>query len=437
MFGIAKGERLQSELKDALENQRRMTFLAEASKVLMGSLTYETAFANLARLMVPTVADYCIVYAADPDGHTIVRMAQAHPNAEVQDFLGNLLAETIPLAADTPLAEVARTGHAALYDEGGPNPSPIFRHERNRPKLTAVLKSWSAMILPLQARGDRLGAMILGISESGRRYTPADLVFAEEVASRASLGIDNARLYTQCQQGNRLKEEFLATLSHELRTPLTAILGYARLLLAGRLDENAAHQAIQSIHRNALLQNQLISDLLDISRIVTGKLHLEMRQVDLNEVIEAVLDSSRLAAEAKSHVLRFVRDPYDAAITGDSDRLQQIVGNLVSNAIKFTPPGGIIEVRLQSAGVCAQITVSDNGAGVSAEVLPHVFDKFRQADGSDSRQNRGLGLGLAIVRHLVEMHGGAVHAESQGIGKGATFTVKFPLLVKAVLERAG
>jgi signal transduction histidine kinase len=241
----------------------------------------------------------------------------------------------------------------------------------------------------------------------------------------------------QSQQANRLKEDFLATLSHEMRTPLTAILGYARLIMAGRLDETGAQQAILSIHRNAQLQNQLISDLLDISRIVTGKLHLEMRRVDLNEVIETVLDSARLAAGAKRQDLRFARDPFDAYITGDPDRLQQIVGNLISNSIKFTPDSGCIEVRLKFASGCAQIAVTDNGAGVSAEFLPHVFDKFRQADTSDSRQNRGLGLGLAIVRHLVEMHGGAVNAESQGIGKGATFTVRLPLEKAGVLKRAG
>jgi signal transduction histidine kinase len=436
MFGIAKGERLQSELREALEAQRRMTFLAEASKVLMGSLGYETAFANIAKLMVPMAADYCIVYGANHEVHAIIRMAHMHAKADVQEALGKHLAETTPLTGDAPLAKAARTGQAVLYEEGG-SPLAIFQHEPKAMQIAALLEPKSAMILPLQTRGDRLGAMIIGITDSGRSYNNADLAFAEEVATRASLSIDNARLYMQSQHGNRLKEEFLATLSHELRTPLTAILGYARLLLAGRLDEMAGQQAIQSIHRNAQLQSQLISDLLDISRIVTGKLHLELRRVDLNEVIETVLDSARLAAEAKSHTLQFISNQADAAVNGDPDRLQQIIGNLVSNAIKFTPDGGVIEVSLRSDGGSAQITVSDNGAGVSPEFLPHVFDKFRQAENPDPGQNRGLGLGLAIVRHLVEMHEGAVYAESQGVGKGATFTIRLPLQSAAALKRAG
>jgi len=435
MFGLAKGEQTESALKDALETQRRMTFLAEASKVLMGSLDYKIIFNSLAGLVVPTVADYCVLYGVDAPVHSLVRMAHAHVNAEREELLGELLADTVSLAIPTTLTNAAWTGEPTLYEDDAQSCNGIFIHEQNAERIATLLNSRWAMVLPLQARGNKLGILVAGISDSGRSYAAADVSFAEELASRASLSIDSARVIADTQESNRLKEEFLATLSHELRTPLTAILGYARLLLGGKLDENAGRQAIQSIHRNAQLQNQLISDLLDISRIVTGKLHLEMRRVALNDVVETTLDSAKLDAEAKAQTLHFCQDPLDPIIMGDPDRLQQVVGNLLSNAIKFTPAGGRVEVRVRSDAALVEISVTDNGAGVNPEFLPHVFDKFRQADISDTRQNRGLGLGLAIVRHLVEKHAGSVEAESRGIGQGATFTVRLPM--QAAARRAG
>jgi CheY-like chemotaxis protein len=224
-----------------------------------------------------------------------------------------------------------------------------------------------------------------------------------------------------------MKDEFLATLSHELRTPLNSVLGWARLLRTRSFDEATTARALETIERNAKSQAQLIEDILDVSRIIRGKLHLNLRPIRLAPVIEAAIDSVRPSAEAKSIQLEAVLDPMVDLVAGDPDRLQQIVWNLLTNAIKFTPEGGKIEVRSLRVGSHAQIQVSDTGIGISPEFLPYVFDRFRQADSTTTRSHSGLGLGLAIVRHLVELHGGSVYADSAGEGQGSTFTVQLRL----------
>ncbi|HVF27201.1 MAG TPA: PAS domain S-box protein [Pyrinomonadaceae bacterium] len=230
------------------------------------------------------------------------------------------------------------------------------------------------------------------------------------------------------EEASRLKDVFLATVSHELRTPLTAVIGWTHILRAGRLDEAGAARALETVERNARAQNQLIEDLLDISRIITGKLRLDVRLIDPVGFLEAAIEAVHPAAEAKNVRLQKVLDTGVGAISGDADRLQQVVWNLLSNAIKFTPKGGRVQLRLERVNSHVEIIVADTGAGIEPEFLPFVFDRFRQADGSTTRAHGGLGLGLAIVRHLVELHGGTVHADSHGEGNGATFTVKLPLL---------
>jgi CheY-like chemotaxis protein/nitrogen-specific signal transduction histidine kinase len=279
--------------------------------------------------------------------------------------------------------------------------------------------------------------MTFGMAESGRVYGQADLELAEELARRAALAVDNARLYSEAHEANRIKDEFLATISHELRTPLTAILGWAQMLHGGKLDETTAQRAVNSIERNAKSQAHLIEDLLDISRIITGKLRLDVRPVDLAPIIETAVDGVRPAADAKDIRLLKVIDERAGLISGDPDRLQQVLWNLLSNAIKFTPRGGRVQVRFERVESYAQITVSDTGQGIHADFLPYMFDLFRQADSTITRTHGGLGLGLAIVRRVVEMHGGSVQADSDGEGQGATFTVTFPLTGLRPIEEAG
>ena len=232
----------------------------------------------------------------------------------------------------------------------------------------------------------------------------------------------------QAEQANRLKDEFLATLSHELRTPLNAILGWSQMLQNRQISENEAKKALATIERSARSQNQLIDDLLDVSRITTGKLRLNVRAVDLPSVIAAAIDSARPAAEAKNIRLQTLLDPQAGPISGDPDRIQQIVWNLLTNAVKFTPRNGRVQVRLERINSHVEIVVSDTGKGIESEFLPFVFDRFRQSDGSMTRRHGGLGLGLAIARQLVELHGGQISVYSAGEGEGATFTVNLPLL---------
>jgi CheY-like chemotaxis protein/anti-sigma regulatory factor (Ser/Thr protein kinase) len=231
--------------------------------------------------------------------------------------------------------------------------------------------------------------------------------------------------YEQVLESSRLKDEFLATLSHELRTPLNAIVGWSRLLMDGQLSEPDAARAVETIHRNAAAQNQLIADMLDVSRIVSGKLRLDLREVDPAAVIGSAVDTVLPAAHGKGIALHTLIDPDAGPITGDPDRLQQVIWNLLSNAIKFTPRGGQVLLRLEKAESQIGITVEDNGPGVDPDFLPFVFDRFRQADSSSTRRQGGLGLGLAIVRHLVELHGGTATAENR-VGGGAVFTVLLP-----------
>jgi CheY-like chemotaxis protein len=232
----------------------------------------------------------------------------------------------------------------------------------------------------------------------------------------------------EAERTSRLKDEFLATLSHELRTPLNAILGWARLLHGGQLDSTTKLRAIESVERNARVQTKLVEDLLDVSRIITGKWRLETRPVDLCTSVEAAIETIRATLETKGIALEKELDLSIGLIMGDPNRVQQILWNLLSNAVKFTPNGGHIQVRVTREGGNAAISVKDSGKGINEEFLPYVFERFRQADGSLTRKYGGLGLGLAIARHLTELHGGSIEAESAGDDQGSVFTVKFPLL---------
>ena len=234
--------------------------------------------------------------------------------------------------------------------------------------------------------------------------------------------------HAEADLANNIKDEFLAILSHELRTPLTSILGWSKLLTDGNLDEQKSKRAIDSIVRNAQAQRQLIDDLLDISRIITGNLRLDVRPVELAPMIEGVVDGVRPAAEARSIHLQITLESQTSPISGDPERLQQIIWNLLTNAIKFTPKGGLVQVWLERIESHVEITISDTGEGIPSDLLTHVFDRFRQSDSSSTRRHGGLGLGLSIVRQLVELHGGTVTAESPGAGKGTTFKVIFPLI---------
>jgi PAS domain S-box-containing protein len=263
------------------------------------------------------------------------------------------------------------------------------------------------------------------------------LGFVQDITTRKTAEVESERLYRQAEESSRLKEEFLATISHELRTPLSAILGWTRMLRLGQLSEEHTAKALDTIERNARAQAQLVDDLLDVSRIMTGKLRMDVRPSDPNSFIDAAVEAVRPAAEAKGVRVLKVIDTGAVSIPGDPVRLQQVVWNLLSNAIKFTPRGGRVQIISERVNSHLEIVVNDTGQGISADFLPYVFDRFRQADQKTSRQHGGMGLGLAIVRHLVELHGGTVSATSEGEGKGATFTVRLPITPLYQLDSSG
>ena len=287
----------------------------------------------------------------------------------------------------------------------------------------------SYMAVPVKGRaGDVVGGLFFGHSTIGR-FTEQHERLAAGVASWASVALENARMFGVVREASRLKDEFLASLSHELRTPLNAVLGYARMLRAGIVTGEKQTRAMEAIERNATSLSQIVEDVLDISRIVSGKIRLNVQAVDFPQIVGNAVDAVSPAADAKGVRLETVLDPLASPVSGDPERLQQVLWNLLSNAVKFTNRGGKVQVRLERVDSHVELSVADTGIGISPEFLPHVFERFRQADASIARERGGLGLGLSIARQLAEMHGGTIDAASGGVGLGSTFTLKLPLMI--------
>ncbi|HYY57408.1 MAG TPA: PAS domain S-box protein, partial [Pyrinomonadaceae bacterium] len=400
---IVKWFGTSTDIEDQKRAEESLRFIVEASGILSESLDYESTLASVARLAVPQLADWCAVDVLE-SGQNFRRLAVAHTDpAKVELAMEMERRYPTDMSAAYGLPNVLRTGRPELVSEIPEWMLLSAARDEEHLRIARELGLRSYMIVPLIARGRTLGAITFVTAESGRQYDELDLSFAEDLARRAALAVDNARLYREAQEANRTKDEFLATVSHELRTPLTAVLGWARILRAGGLDEATSLRALETIERNAKSQAQLVEDLLDVSRIITGKLRLDAQPVELKSVIDLAIEAIRPAAEAKGVRLQVVLDPMAGPISGDPDRLQQIVWNLLSNAVKFTQRDGHVQVRLERVDSHVEITVSDTGLGIKPEFLPFVFERFRQADGTSTRAYGGLGLGLAIVRHLVEL----------------------------------
>ncbi|MBD2233140.1 PAS domain S-box protein [Phormidium tenue] len=422
------------DVTERVKLERAQQYLAESSAVLASSLDYQTTLEQVAQLTVPELADWCTVHIVEENG-AIDQIAVAHADPAKLEW-----AEQI--RDKYPLDKNAERGAALTLRTGQPDfipeiPDELLIHAAKDPEHLEILRQVgfsSAMTVALRSQDRIIGAISFISAESGRRYAAADLQLAEELAQRASLAIENAQLYqaaqrdrTKAEAANRIKDEFLAVLSHELRSPLNPILGWVTILRSKQLDAARADQALETIERNAKLQAQLIEDLLDVSRILQGKLTLTVAPVNLVTTIEAAAETVRLAAEAKRIQMQTTLNAIEGQVLGDTNRLQQVIWNLLSNAVKFTPAGGHVSITLEQVDTYAQIRVSDTGKGIHPDFLPHVFDYFRQEDGTTTRQFGGLGLGLAIVRQLTELHGGLVSADSPGQDLGATFTVRLPL----------
>ena len=410
------------DVHDQHVGQEGLSFLARANEIFASSLDYRETLKNVTYLAVPRIADWCAVdMVADQADAMRSRLAVAHADPK-KIALAEEFYRTYPPDPETDaIYRVMRTGVPELApfvpDEMLVQAARSDEHLR----MIRELGIMSFMIVPLRSRGEVVGAITFVASD--RRYSERDLAQAEELAYRASIAIENARLYSAAQSANRAKDEFLATLSHELRTPMTAVLGWSRMLKLG-LSEEEARVAIDAIEQSASAQAQLIEDVLDVSRIMSGKLTFEPRPTDLRIVAQAAMTTVHPAAVAKGIEILTSIPPMLPPVPGDEGRLQQIVWNLLSNAIKFTPRGGTVTLRITHEGSLVRLVVTDTGEGIERTFLPYVFEPFRQGDSSTTRPHGGIGLGLAIVRSLVEMHGGRIHVASEGKGRGATFTLE-------------
>ena len=423
-------------LAEAMAARDRLAFLAEISALLTSSLDYEETLDRAVHLALPRLGDYCNVLVADEHGH-LRHVAWGHVVREKEPAVRELVRRVLdvpdrpqlPACADL----VMKSGKAVVV-----NHDAIVAAMANVPQdidpelltLGETFRPYAYVGVPLVSLGRPIGVMSFGTSEqeSRREYTDTDVALIEEFARRVSTAIENARLFRQADELNRLKDEFLATLSHELRTPLSAILGWARMLAAKQLDDERAGRAIEAIERNAQAQAQLVDDIIDVARGMAGNLRLDVKPVDLVAVAHRGVEAITPAAAAKRLDLS-VAATGPITVAGDAGRLQQVVWNLLSNAVKFTKAGGRVAIAVTAVDSYAHLSVTDTGIGIAPAFLPFVFDKFRQADGSYTRQHGGLGLGLAIARHLTELHGGSIEARSDGEGRGATFTVRLPLAI--------
>lgn len=400
--------------------EERLSLLVQASDKLIGSPTLDEVLPSILSLSRELIA---------ADAHAVWQLNSARKEWLISSAYG--LSEAfrqsiVPITSQT----ISDLPNILIVEDV--ETEPVLTTERRDLHQFEGIQSF--LVAPLNINGKFSGSITFYYREK-HHFSELEIRVATALSNMAAAAIGSAELYeeqtrmrSEAEEANRVKDEFLATVSHELRTPLNAILGWAQILYRGNYDANALAQAIVVIERNARSQAQIIDDIIDVSRIISGKLRLEVQPVKLDAVIAAAMDTIGPAAEAKGVRIQSIIDSRAGQVSGDVNRLQQVVWNLLSNAVKFTPKGGRIQVRLEKINSHLELTVSDSGNGISREFLPYVFDRFRQADSSMSRAHGGLGLGLSIVRHLIEAHGGTVHAYSEGEDKGASFTVKLPLL---------
>ncbi len=406
----------------------RLTHLAESLGTARDHLTIFRDLRDFAVVSVPSIG----IFISLCDEARGVRVAKYGWGDGEEVDVSSL--PPMPLSSEGPNSQAVRTRQVVITNDYWAS------KQKGSGQLGVLvgpdngLRPQSSLVVPMAMMGRILGTIEVQSYEN-HAYREEHVTAMRMAANLAAVAIENMRLLQfetgareAAEEASRLKDEFLATLSHELRTPLTAILGWSSMLRDSRLDEKTFKMAVEIVERNARTQQQIVDDILDVSRIITGHLRLDAGPADLRQVVSAAVDTVGPAAAAKSITLSVEFDPGLGPVMGDPRRLQQVVWNLLLNAVKFTPIGGEVRARLSRAGSHARLTVTDTGAGIRPDFLPHVFERFRQGDQSTTRVYGGLGLGLSIVRHLVELHGGTVGAESEGEGHGSTFTVELPLI---------
>lgn len=425
---------IQQDVSEFKHIEDVMRFLNGISSALSFSLNRDSLLERVTHLAVPYLADWCFVDLVESES-LFRRLAVAHASNN-QENQANVLQHVYELRSDEPhgTARVMQSGQPEIID----NVTESWRQSSltNSTYLNTLheLGAQAYLCIPLLVHGRRLGSMTFAMAESGRSYGKAEVALAEELARRAALAVVNAQLYREAQEANRTKDEFLMVAAHELRTPLTTLVGYAHMLLATDMSDAAQQQALQRVEQESWSLVQIVNDIVDVSRVIAGKIQLDPRPLEISPIIETAAMAVRPAAEAKGIELIALNERCAGIITGDASRLQQVFWHLLSNAVKFTPAGGRIEIKASCPETHVRVEVRDTGIGINPEFLPFVFERFRQLDSSMTRQHEGLGLGLAIVRYLVELHGGHVRASSKGEGQGSTFTVDLPMVAAINLQ---
>ena len=419
-----RDELLRATLLDSLR------FISEASSIVGDCSDADEALRRLAELSVPRFADVAFVYLLDEEGRLRRQYATAADPGRKDDIEAMWRRFAPTSAIVRPVLEAAAPQLRARLDDSDYD---FIENVQQREALKA-LGIHSAISIPMRTSGHTFGVIVFGLTREGRSYDSFDLLVAEEIANRAATAIEKARMFEaerrareEAERASRGKDEFLAVLSHELRTPMTTVIGWADFLKMTHGDDPELAGPIDSLRTSARVQAKLVDDLLDVSRIITGKLSVRKADMELVGVVRAAVEAMTLTAQTKNVPIALTAPGEAIPMSGDATRLQQAVTNLLANAVKFTPSGGHIDVTVSRQANEARIVVQDTGEGIDPDFLPHVFDRFRQASSGDSRRYSGLGLGLSIVQHVVQLHGGTVRAESEGPGKGARFVVTLPI----------
>lgn len=424
-----RSERAERQHREHAERERRKSeFLARTAIELTSRLEVESTLARLAELLVPTIVDQTSIWTVDSRDE--LRRIAVAPRSTVEAAPRTFGANHAALRRDHPLYQVYLAGQSRRFDD-----FLDWAKRESDPSYAAALERvgmTTALLVPIRTSTRTLGVISVGMATSGRTFDDEAVAMLEAIGRQAGLALENARLFEDsarlrelAEQASVAKDQFLARVSHDLRNPLASILGWSSVLLADPGDPLQVARGLEVIDRNAKAQARLVEDLLDLSRIVVGKLRIELAPVMVPAAVEAALEATRFAAQAKDIRVSVDVEPDVGVVAADPDRLQQVMWNLLSNAVKYTPAGGHVSVRVRRESNRVVLTVSDDGRGLEPELLPHVFETFHQA--RDGGRSGGLGLGLAIVRHIVELHGGTVHVASAGLGKGSCFTVVLPI----------
>ncbi|HEX8255868.1 MAG TPA: ATP-binding protein [Thermoanaerobaculia bacterium] len=420
VIGIAVVAR---DVTAARREERQRQLVAAAVRVLASTLDIAKALQGMADLLVAELADLAAVDIVE--GDTVNRCAVAGRTEQERTRLEPLRGHNLAHSARHPSLEAIARGETVTRNDLDDETLVAIASNEQHLAILRELRPHALLAVPLRSGDETVGAILVARTTGGP-FSPADVATVQELARQASAALHHIWSYRAASEANRLKDEFLATLSHELRTPMTSILGWAQILRLDDTPQDMVRDGLESIERSARAQAQLIDDLLDLSRMQMGKVQFQSRPFSLSAVVRSAVETVRPAAHARDIELN-VDAADDIVINGDPDRMQQVIWNLLSNAVKFSEQKSEVLVSLSANETSAQIAVTDHGRGISADFLPHVFDRFRQADSATTRRYGGLGLGLAIVKQLVEMHGGTVRVSSPGIGRGATFTVTVPV----------